>query len=140
MIVMDNVVSKARSRIMAQVRSRGNRSTELQLIKCFRILGIKGWRRGSNIIGKPDFVFPKLRLAVFVDGCFWHGCFQHCRMPSTKKRYWFAKINANRERHKTVSQALKKLGWSTLRIWEHDIRPQPSPRIIDKLRRLEKDF
>ncbi|NJL26105.1 MAG: hypothetical protein HC902_13685 [Calothrix sp. SM1_5_4] len=77
----DTLTKKKRSAVMAAIRSRYNRSTELTLIAIMRENEIKGWRRGRPLPGRPDFVFPRQRLAVFVDGCFWHGCRWHCRMP-----------------------------------------------------------
>jgi DNA mismatch endonuclease (patch repair protein) len=79
--MVDTVTPEKRSKIMAKVKSHGNKSTELKLIKIFKEYGIKGWRRKYRVFGNPDFVFPRSRLAIFVDGCFWHGCKEHCRLP-----------------------------------------------------------
>ena len=69
----DMVSKKQRSKIMRSVKSRGNHPTELKLIQLFKQRGIKGWRRNYQLVGKPDFVFPKARVVLFADGCFWHG-------------------------------------------------------------------
>jgi DNA mismatch endonuclease (patch repair protein) len=61
-----------------------------------------------------------VRVAVFVDGCFWHGCPQHCRMPTRNRSYWEAKIGRNRERDATISAALIQGGWTVVRVWEHE--------------------
>ena len=83
---MADVFSKRkRSQVMAAIRSKGNKDTELKLAAILRAHGIKGWRRHRPLPGKPDFIFPKHRLAVFVDGCFWHGCRWHCRMPQDNR-------------------------------------------------------
>lgn len=79
--VADVFTKKKRSQIMAAVRSTGNRTTELRLASILRANGITGWRRHQPLPGKPDFVFRRERLAVFADGCFWHGCPRHLRMP-----------------------------------------------------------
>jgi DNA mismatch endonuclease (patch repair protein) len=71
---------------MSKICGSGNRGTELRLIEIFKARGITGWRRKYKLPGKPDFVFPKARVAVFVDGCFWHGCPKHCRMPRSNKK------------------------------------------------------
>jgi DNA mismatch endonuclease (patch repair protein) len=84
---------KQRSQVMAAVRSRGNRATELKLILIFRVNGITGWRRNQRLPGKPDFVFRKERLAVFVDGCFWHGCPKHGELPAANRQYWCLKVD-----------------------------------------------
>ncbi len=107
---------------MAAIRSSGNKDTELKLVSIFREHGIKGWRRHPNLPGKPDFIFRPQRLAVFVDGCFWHGCRFHCRIPKTRTPFWTAKINRNKARDKAVRLLLKKRGWRLLRIWEHSLR------------------
>ena len=76
---MADVFTQAkRSEVMSRIRSRGNRDTELALAKLFRRHGITGWRRNQHVFGKPDFIFPKLHMAVFVDGCFWHKGRDRC--------------------------------------------------------------
>lgn len=129
----DTLSKDTRSKLMASIRSFGNRDTELKLVSIFRANGITGWRRKQTLIGKPDFVFRKHLLVVFVDGCFWHGCPKHCRMPKTRVRYWSAKIGANKRRDRLISRQLTAMGWSVLRIWEHSLN---NPRRI--LNRLAK--
>jgi DNA mismatch endonuclease (patch repair protein) len=106
---------------MSRIRSHGNKDTELVLAKLFRRHGITGWRRNQRIFGKPDFVFRKARLAVFVDGCFWHRCPKHCRMPKSNRGFWRRKFFSNRRRDRLVNRTLRKAGWRVLRIWEHDL-------------------
>lgn len=119
---MDIFTKKQRSRIMASVRSCGNKSTELRLIELFKQSHITGWRRKQRVYGNPDFVFRQRRLAVFVDGCFWHGC-KHCqKKPSSNKVFWDAKIRHNRDRDRTVTRILQQKGWFVSRIWEHELR------------------
>jgi DNA mismatch endonuclease, patch repair protein len=119
---MADVFSKSkRSEVMAAIRSRDNKSTELRLIGIFRENGVKGWRRGSKLRGRPDFVFSKERLAVFVDGCFWHGCPRHGRRPRSNAEFWNTKIDGNRRRDRRVSKGLRAEGWRVLRIWEHSL-------------------
>jgi DNA mismatch endonuclease (patch repair protein) len=103
---------------MAAIRSKGNRSTELRLISVFRRNKIVGWRRGYPIFGRPDFVFPKAKVAIFVDGCFWHGCKRCFRMPTSNIEFWTAKIERNRKRDRRVLLQLKKDGWIVMRISE----------------------
>src|SRR5208282_6609001 len=102
---------KKRSQVMAAIRSEGNKDTELKLASIFRAHGIRGWRRHLPLVGKPDFAFPKHRLAVFVDGCFWHGCRWHCRMPQSNRGYWRAKIARNATRERDTSRLLRAQGW-----------------------------
>lgn len=118
----DTFTPKERSEIMAKVKGFGNKSTELKLIKIFKEFGIKGWRRKYPLPGCPDFVFPKARLAIFVDGCFWHGCKEHCRLPATNREYWILKINNNIKRDKKISAHLAGKEWLVIRIWEHELK------------------
>lgn len=112
-----------RSFNMSRVRSHSNRSTEIRLAELFRAAGIVGWRRRYQLFGKPDFVFPAQRVAVFVDGCFWHGCSKGCRPLPRSSRFWRDKIAANIRRDRLVTSTLRQLGWNVIRIWEHALRP-----------------
>lgn len=111
-----------RSRIMSAVRSSGNKSTEERLISIMRLHNITGWRRGYPLHGKPDFVFPKSRLVVFVDGCFWHGCPRCYVEPISNAEYWSGKIRRNVLRDKRNVRLLRAKGWSVMRIWEHTLK------------------
>jgi DNA mismatch endonuclease (patch repair protein) len=115
---------KKRSQVMAAIKSKGNKDTELKLISIFRANGITGWRRNQKLPGKPDFVFRRERLVVFVDGCFWHGCRWHCRMPQNNRQYWRLKIARNVERDNATTRHLQKAGWRVLRIWGHSLKTQ----------------
>ena len=106
---------------MGRVRGRGNKSTEEKLARLFRRAGIKGWRRHLRLPGTPDFAFPKRRLAVFVDGCFWHGCPKHATFPATRRAFWLKKFATNKARDRRVNRELRLRGWRVLRIWEHDL-------------------
>ena len=108
-----------RSQVMAAIRSRGNKDTELKLAAILRAAGITGWRRHQPVPGHPDFIFRRERLAIFVDGCFWHGCRWHCRMPQANREYWRAKIARNSARDRRTTRLLHTRGWRVLRIWGH---------------------
>ena len=117
-----DVFTKAkRSEVMSKIRGKGNKDTEVALAKLFRANGITGWRRHYPIIGRPDFAFPKQKLAVFVDGCFWHGCPKHGTRPKGNRQFWDAKLAGNKLRDRKVNRALRLLGWRVLRIWEHQL-------------------
>ena len=107
---------------MASVRSDGNKATELKLVRIMRAYRIIGWRRGQTAVGRPDFLFRRQRLAVFVDGCFWQGCPTHCRMPGSNSKYWRAKIQRNRARDRSVAAKLRLGQWRVVRIWEHELK------------------
>ena len=109
---------KKRSAVMALIRSRGNRDTELRMIALFRAHRITGWRRNARVFGKPDFVFRAAKVAVFVDGCFWHGCPRHATMPANNRAFWRAKLARNAARDREVTRALRKAGWRVMRVWE----------------------
>ena len=106
---------------MSRIRGYGNKDTELALIKLFRCCHIVGWRRKQKIFGKPDFVFYRSKLAVFVDGCFWHGCAKHATQPKSNSEFWMQKITKNKKRDRLVNRELRKLGWRVVRIWEHSL-------------------
>src|SRR5580692_4829597 len=99
---------RERSRIMARVRSSGNKSTELKLRALLKSEELTGWRRNYPLIGKPDFVYRRERLAIFVDGCFWHGCRKCYREPKSNIPYWRRKITRNRKRDLEVNRALRR--------------------------------
>lgn len=116
---------KGRSAVMAAVKGRGNNSTEQAVRGILKKLGITGWRSNlASIPGKPDFAFSKIKLTVFVDGCFWHGCKTCVRnlKPGTNATYWRKKIDTNIRRDKRINRQLNRLGWSVLRIWEHSVK------------------
>lgn len=126
--------TSGRSRIMAGIRSRGNRTTEFALARVFRSQKIKGWRRHLPLPGRPDFVFPRARLTIFVDGCFWHGCKRCYQAPRSNRAYWANKLRRNKARDATVSRILKKKGWKVCRVWEHSLK-NPE-KVAAKIRKI----
>ena len=127
----DTFSIEKRSEIMRKVKSNRNKSTELKLIQFFKENRICGWRRNFKLYGKPDFVFPKQRLAIFVDGCFWHG--HNCRntKPKDNAGYWESKINRNKNRDVQVTETLTNKNWTVIRIWECELKN--TTRLIDRL-------
>ena len=123
-----------RSEIMSRVRGRGNKATELALITFLRHHGIAGWRRRAGVFGHPDFVFAKCKLAVFVDGCFWHGCAKHASYPTSNRTFWTAKLSRNKARDRLVVSTLRKRGWRVLRIWQHELSRKNEQRLLRRLR------
>ena len=132
---MDHVTKEVRSKIMAAVHSRGNTTTELPLGRLLFAAGIRGYRKHWSVAGKPDFAWPGRKLAVFVDGCFWHGC--ACKyLPRTNTEFWRSKIDRNKRRDRRVSNALRRKGWRVLRIRECTVhKPSTLARIIKALSR-----
>jgi len=122
----DNVDPSQRSKIMRSIRPRGNKSTEGRLVLLLKEAGIKGWQSQQKVANTtPDFIFPDQRLAIFVDGCFWHGCPAHFKLPANRSSYWAGKIMRNRERDLENSSQLGLSGWRTVRLWEHDLADVP---------------
>ena len=132
----------SRNEMMARIRSRGNKRTEVALATILRIAGITGWRRQVCIrfsgkvnltsgLVRPDFVFQREKLAVFVDGCFWHMCRYHCSMPTKRRAYWRAKLSRNRTRDKFVNSRLRQSGWKVVRVWEHELA-KPS-KVVERI-------
>ncbi|MDP1620849.1 MAG: very short patch repair endonuclease [Bacteroidales bacterium] len=118
----DTFNTEQRSQIMRSVKSIRNKSTEQKLISFFKENNINGWRRSFKLFGKPDIVFPSFRIAIFTDGCFWHG--HDCRntKPKTNESYWKAKIEKNKTRDQSVSKVLQEKGWEVIRIWECSLK------------------
>lgn len=135
---MTDVFTKSkRSHVMSAIRGRGNKGTELRLISIMRQHGLKGWRRNYPLFGRPDFVFPKLRLAVFVDGCFWHCCPIHSVKPKSNSKFWQDKFQANKARDQLVNKTLKQAGWQVFRIWEHELIAKNENRLIKKISKYQ---
>jgi DNA mismatch endonuclease (patch repair protein) len=107
---------------MSRIRGMGNEETEVRLAKLMRMVGIKGWRRHLPILGRPDFSFQRQKVAVFVDGCFWHGCPRCFRLPKQNRSFWKAKIEGNRRRDRLVNGRLRRLGWKVIRIRECQLK------------------
>lgn len=136
--VADVFTPAKRSAVMSGIRSRANASTELALARAMRASGVSGWRRhlsirvtlptharripaGSKTV-RPDFVFRRAKVVVFVDGCFWHGCPQHCSRPTTNSAWWSRKLRGNMTRDRLHTRLLTASGWKVLRLWEHALR------------------
>jgi DNA mismatch endonuclease (patch repair protein) len=188
---MPDVFSKRkRSEVMARIRSRGNRDTELALARLLRQAGMTGWRRhvsvslnrdplktlsrksgphasavqrfnrSTKFTVRPDFVFPKKQVAIFVDGCFWHGCRMHSlpakwlrkssmannppspRLRRTGRAFWRRKLTSNKQRDRYVTRQLRRQGWRVVRIWEHELGQTSSQRsaisrqrVVERIRR-----
>jgi len=133
---MTDVFSQAkRSEIMSRVHGRGNRATELALVNLLRLNGITGWRRSQPVIGKPDFIVRASRLAIFVDGCFWHGCPKHRTWPKQNAAFWRKKIRRNMARDREVNTTLRRMGWRVLRIWQHELTKRHKARLLVRIRR-----
>lgn len=126
-----------RSDIMSHVRSKENKSTELKLIKLFKENDIHGWRRNYNVKGHPDFVFLDKKIAIFVDGCFWHG--HDCRntRPANNSEFWKKKREHNMKHDKEITTLFESHGWIVIRIWECELQRKNIDKLSLKIKRLK---
>ena len=118
---------------MSKVRSKNNKSTEIKLISFFKDNNITGWRRNYPVKGHPDFVFLDKKIAVFVDGCFWHG--QDCRntRPTSNADYWNKKRERNIQHDKEITSLFERRGWSVIRIWECELKKKNEEILLQKI-------
>lgn len=116
----DVLSEEQRRRCMAAIKGK-NTKPEVKLRKKLWSLGHR-YRIGHGLPGKPDIVFASHRVAIFVDGCFWHRCPVHYRQPRTNQEFWVAKISRNVARDALVNDQLEAQGWQVIRIWEHELR------------------
>lgn len=132
----DTFDKDTRSAIMRSVKSSENKSTELRLIAFFKANNITGWRRKYPVKGHPDFVFMDKQIAVFVDGCFWHG--HDCRntKPKQNEDYWNQKRIRNIAHDKEISELFTKRGWTVIRIWECELKKKNEAILREKLKLL----
>ncbi len=134
---MDHVSPERRSEIMRAVKSRGT-SLERRFFQLMREAGMTGFEtHPEGMTGNPDAVFKEAKIALFIDSCFWHGCPKHLRRPSSNQEYWNAKIDRNVRRDRRNRAALRRKGWSVLRVWEHDMR-KPTAALNRIRRKLEE--
>ena len=134
---MSDVFStEKRSEVMRAIKSKNTKTTELKMMEIFKEFHIKGWRRTYPLVGKPDFVFPKKRVAVFVDGCFWHG--HDCRniTPRTNSDFWDAKRDYNKRHDAIITETLQNNGWIVIRIWECELKKKNREKLLEKISSL----
>jgi DNA mismatch endonuclease, patch repair protein len=120
---------------------RANRRTdtkpEVRLRSALHRLGFRFRKDYPIIVGgrriRVDLAFPRKRVVIFVDGCFWHGCPSHCRVPKANADYWAPKIKGNAERDRQTDLKLQQLGWKVVRIWEHDSIDLAVAQVLDNL-------
>lgn len=134
--MVDNLKPEDRYKTMKAVKGKGTR-LEKCLFAMLAGMSLNGWNKNAgNIIGKPDVVFKEEKVAIFIDGCFWHGC-PVCKrkLPDTNRQYWKKKITRNIELAKKNNQRLRREGWSVIRIWEHEMKNIDARRLIKNILR-----
>lgn len=117
-----------RSNLMRKIKSADTK-LELKIRAALHSQGLR-YRISNRLPGKPDIVFAKFRVAIFIDSCFWHGCPKHFRVPKSNVGFWKEKIERNRKRDAFVSKELRREGWIVLRFWEHQIRSNPDKVVL----------
>ncbi len=122
--MVDIFTKEKRRWIMSRIRGKDTRP-ELLLRKELSKLGLR-YRLHYKVLGSPDIAFPRQKLAVFVDGEFWHGYNWNKRGIVPRKVYWKRKITRNMERDKRYNRELKRLGWKVVRVWDHQINKNPT--------------
>lgn len=131
---MADVFSKEkRSQVMSLVRSQKNKTTELRLIELFKKNGIVGWRRNYKVKGHPDFVFLNKKIAIFVDGCFWHGHVCRNTRPADNAEFWRNKRERNMTHDKKITALFESRGWTVIRVWECELKNKNLAMLYKKL-------
>lgn len=130
---MDHLTRERRSWNMSRIRSTDT-ALERTLRTALWKKGIR-YRRNTKLPGKPDIVLPKEKIAIFIDGCFWHGCPLHSRIPKSNVEYWGKKISRNRERDRETAKALQQDGWTVVRFWGHEIL-EDSEKVVSQILRI----
>jgi DNA mismatch endonuclease (patch repair protein) len=118
---LDNLTLDQRRKNMQAIRSKHTK-LEIKVAKALWHKGLRLRRNVSDLFGKPDFSIKKYKAVVFIDSCFWHGCEIHGNYPKTNEDYWLNKITRNKQRDREVEIFYNSMGWSILRMWEHEIK------------------
>ena len=129
----DSLTKFQRSRLMSRIHDRDTRP-ELEIRRRLFASGMRGYRLRPRLPGKPDIVYSRAKLAIFIDGCFWHGCPKCYTRPATRRRYWDNKLAENISRDKAIDNSLRRMGWKTLHFWEHEVEKGPDS-IVKRVKR-----
>lgn len=130
------VASSSRVRKTMQATPSRDTTPEKALRSISHRLGLRFRKDKEPVEGvhcKADIVFQKAKLCVFIDGCFWHGCSQHFRLPKTNTEWWLEKLKDNQERDKSKTVLIKRHGWKVLRYWEHELQGKNLTKIARKI-------
>jgi len=134
---MTDILSPSQRKLnMSHIRGK-NTGPEIKLRKLLWTRGVRGYRIHYNLPGKPDIVFTKKKIVIFVDGCFWHKCPICFQEPDTRKEFWMKKIGTNVDRDLKITKQLQEEGWTVLRFWEHEIRKTPDDVVEKIIQRLK---
>jgi DNA mismatch endonuclease (patch repair protein) len=117
----DNLTPEQRRVTMQAVKSKDSKM-EVRFRSALWKSGLRFFKNVNNLVGKPDIVFPRKKVVIFLDSCFWHGCPKHLKLPVTRKEYWEGKITRNHNRDQKVNENYLELGWKVIRFWEHELK------------------
>jgi DNA mismatch endonuclease (patch repair protein) len=134
---MDNITKKQRKKCMKNIKG-SDTELELSFRKYIWNKGLRGYRVNNSIKGKPDLYFPKQKIAIFIDGCFWHKCPECYVRPKSRNKYWDAKIENNVKRDEKITKELTKQGIDVLRFWGHEIKNNIE-KCYQKLKKLHNE-
>jgi DNA mismatch endonuclease, patch repair protein len=129
----DNVSPEKRRDTMRAVKSKDSKM-EIKFRSALWKLGLRFFKNVNTLVGKPDIVFPRKKIVVFLDSCYWHGCPQHLRLPSSNQEYWIKKIERNKNRDNQVNEEYLKTGWRVIRFWEHELK-ENFESCVDKVKK-----
>jgi DNA mismatch endonuclease (patch repair protein) len=135
--MVDILTQEQRKYNMSRIKGK-NTGPEVNLRKLLFAKGVRGYRIHYKLSGKPDIVFTRKKIAIFIDGCFWHKCPVCFKEPETRKEFWMKKINSNVERDNNFNNKLQNEGWTVIRFWEHDVRKQPEKIVSEILELINK--
>lgn len=127
----DNLTQEQRSKTMRAIKSRSQ--LENRVTKALWRDGYRFRKNDKSLIGKPDISIKKYKIVIFIDSCFWHGCPLHGNMPKSNREYWEKKLSRNKERDQQVNEYYKEIGWSCLRVWEHELK-QDFDQTVEKIK------
>lgn len=141
LIVAESWAYDAATRAVMQGNRRRDTRPELAVRRLIHAAGLRYRVDHAPLEGhrrlKADIVFPRLQVAIFIDGCFWHGCREHCRPANINAEFWSTKIVANRDRDLRTNQWLHDAGWTVLRFWEHEQPEVVASKIVHEIRRRQ---
>jgi DNA mismatch endonuclease (patch repair protein) len=132
--MVDNLAKGTRSKVMASIKGRDT-VPEMMVRRLLWAHGIRYRVHNTNLPGKPDISNSRSKVAVFIDGCFWHGCRKCYKEPTSNVEFWRAKLRRNIRRRKAVKRELKTRGWTVLEFWEHSVMSSPN-NVMRKIKRV----
>ncbi|SED07104.1 very short patch repair endonuclease [Paenibacillus sp. GP183] len=128
----DNLSSEERRKNMSAIRSTHSK-LENRISRALWQRGFRFRRNVKNLLGKPDIAIKKYKIVIFVDSCYWHGCEIHGSLPKSNEDYWITKLERNKQRDLKVTHYYLSMGWSILRLWEHQFKKDCFEQTMDQL-------